>query len=196
MKKFTSILFIVTLTLGLLAGCGGKTEITTPTTVPTTPAAAEPGSALEILETVWGSYAEDERFPATGGTMGETITEGPGAYTTLDETLTYTLLIPADQLGNVTEAASLMHMMNSNTFTCGAYRLAEGVTAESFAGTMKDAIRNNQWMCGFPDSLLIQQVGERFVVVAFGHDEIMDVFKIHLVEGYPDSQTLVEEPIV
>lgn len=193
MRKWICVMMIAALAVLMLAGCGGEKE----TTIPTTAAVEEgPGSALEILETVWGLYGEDEKFPSTGGEMGDTITEGPGGFSALDETITYALLIPADQLTNVTEAASLMHMMNSNTFTCGAYRLAEGVTAESFAGTMKDAIRNNQWMCGFPDSLLIQQVGESFVVVAFGHDEIMDVFKTHLVEGYPDSQTLVEEPIV
>lgn len=194
MKKFLSILLIAVLALGILAGCGGKQPVET--TAPTTPAVAEPGSALEILETVWGSYTEDERFPATGGTMGETITEGPGAYTTLDETLTYTLLIPADQLGNVTEAASLMHMMNSNTFTCGAYRLGSGVTAESFGAAMKDAVLNNQWMCGFPDKLLIQSVGTSYVLVAFGNEELMASFQTHLTESYPDSRTLAEEPIV
>lgn len=190
MKKWISILLILTLTL--LSGCGGKQPAET--TVPD--AAAGPSSALEILETVWGSYTEDEQFPATGGRLGETITEGPGAYDALDETLTYSLLIPADQLGNVTEAASLMHMMNSNTFTCGAYRLGSGVTAESFGAAMKEAVLNNQWMCGFPDKLLIESVGDHFVVVAFGHEELMTTFQTHLRESYPDSQTLAEEPII
>ncbi len=190
MKKRIAIVLTAALMLGLLAGCGSAKP------QETTAPAETIGSPLEILETVWGLYTEEEKFPSTGGEMGETLTEGPGAFTTVDENLSYTLLIPADQLGGIQEAASLMHMMNSNTFTCGAYRLAEGVTAESFGETMKEAVQNNQWMCGFPDKLLIQSVGSSFLVVAFGHEEIMDTFKTHLMEAYPDSQTLAEEPIV
>lgn len=194
MKKVFAIMMTVAMILTMLAGCGsGKPQ---ETTASTTAPAEGPGSALEILETVWGLYTEDEKFPSTGGEIGETLTQGPGAFTQLTEDNSYTLLIPADQLTNVTEAASLMHMMNSNTFTCGAYRLAEGVTADSFGETMKNAIQNNQWMCGFPDKLLIERVGDSFLIVAFGHEEIMDTFKTHLEEAYPMSQVLTEEPII
>ncbi len=189
MKKLLSIVMIAALSLAALAGCGGKKP-----EEPTLPAEVA-ASPLEILETVWGLYTEDEQFPATGGEMGETLTQGPGAFAELNENNSYALLIPADQLGNVAEAASLMHMMNSNTFTCGAYRLAEGVTPESFAQTMKSAIQGNQWLCGFPEKLLIESVGDSFLVVAFGHEEIMDTFKTHLEEAYP-GQVLAEEPII
>lgn len=194
MKKIFAIVMTAALALTMLAGCGSKqsVETTVPTTAPTEAAA----SPLEILETVWGLYAEDEQFPSTGGEISETLTQGPGAFSQLTEENSYTLLIPADQLGNVAEAASLMHMMNSNTFTCGAYRLAEGVTAESFGQTMKEAILNNQWICGFPDKLLIESVGNSFLVVAFGSEEIMDTFRAHLEEAYPMSQVLAEEPII
>lgn len=191
MKKFVSMMLIAALMLTVLVGCGKSGE-----TTPATGEPAGPDSALELLNTVWGLYGEDEKFPATGGEMGETLTEGPGAFTTIDEMVTYSLLIPTDQLENVTEIASLSHMMNSNTFTGGAYRLAEGVTAEDFGKAMESAVLGNQWMCGFPDQLLIQSVGSGYVVVAFGHEEIMEVFKTHLLEAYPDSVTLTEEPIM
>lgn len=194
MKKFISMILIAAMALTLLAGCGGKQP--EETTVSTTAPVEAPGSALEILETIWGLYTEEEMFPSTGGEMGETLTQGPGSFTTLDENLSYTLLVPADQIGNLAEAASLMHMMNSNTFTCGAYRLAEGVTAESFSETMKNAVLNNQWVCGFPDKLLIQSFAGNYVLVAFGNEEIMGTFKTHLTEAYPDSVTLAEEPII
>lgn len=194
MKKIFAIVMAAAMALSMLAGCGS--EKPQETTVPTTAPAEVAASPLELLETVWGLYTEEERFPSTGGEISETLTEGPGAYTQLTEDNSYALLIPADQLGNVKEAASLMHMMNSNTFTCGAYRLAEGVSGESFGEAMKDAIQNNQWMCGFPDKLLIESVGDSFLVVAFGHEEIMDTFKTHLEEAYPMSQVLAEEPII
>lgn len=194
MKKIFAIVMAAAMALSMLAGCGS--EKPQETTVPTTAPAEVAASPLEILETVWGLYTEEERFPSTGGEISETLTEGPGAYTQLTEDKSYVLLVPADQLGNVKEAASLMHMMNSNTFTCGAYRLSDGVSGESFGEAMKDAIQNNQWMCGFPDKLLIESVGDSFLVVAFGHEEIMDTFKTHLEEAYPMSQVLAEEPII
>lgn len=194
MKKIFAIVMAAAMALSMLAGCGS--EKPQETTVPTTAPAEVAASPLELLETVWGLYTEEERFPSTGGEISETLTEGPGAYTQLTEDNSYALLIPADQLGNVSEAASLMHMMNSNTFTCGAYRLSDGVSGESFGEAMKDAIQNNQWMCGFPDKLLIESVGDSFLVVAFGHEEIMDTFKTHLEEAYPMSQVLAEEPII
>lgn len=194
MKKIFAIVMAAAMALSMLAGCGS--EKPQETTVPTTAPAEVAASPLEILETVWGLYTEEERFPSTGGEISETLTEGPGAYTQLTEDNSYALLIPADQLGNVSEAASLMHMMNSNTFTCGAYRLSDGVSGESFGEAMKDAIQNNQWMCGFPDKLLIESVGDSFLVAAFGHEEIMDTFKTHLEEAYPMSQVLAEEPII
>lgn len=189
MKKTLSLLMLAVLALTMLAGCGAEKpqETTAPAEVASSP--------LEILETVWGLYDEEEKFPATGGEIGETLTQGPGAFSSLTEDNSYTLLIPADQLGNVTEAASLMHMMNSNTFTCGAYRLGEGVTAEAFGEAMRNAVQNNQWICGFPETLLIQSVDSSYVLVAFGHGDIMTTFKTHLTQAYPDSQTLVEEPI-
>lgn len=191
MKKLVSMIMTAALALTLLAGCGGEKPQETTVPLPAEVAA----SPLEILETVWGLYTEDEQFPATGGEMGETLTQGPGAFTELNEDNSYSLLIPADQLGNVAEAASLMHMMNSNTFTCGVYRLAEGVSAESFGETMKNAVLNNQWICGFPDKLLIESIGDSFLVVAFGHTELMDTFKTHLEEAYP-GRVLAEEPII
>lgn len=194
MKKIFAIVMAAAMALSMLAGCGSENP--QETTVPTTAPAEVAASPLEILETVWGLYTEEERFPSTGGEISETLTEGPGAYTQLTEDNSYVLLVPADQLGNVKEAASLMHMMNSNTFTCGAYRLSDGVSGESFGEAMKDAIQNNQWMCGFPDKLLIESVGDSFLVVAFGHEEIMDTFKTHLEEAYPMSQVLAEEPII
>ena len=55
MKNLIAMLLVMTMALGLVA-CGNKTN--TPAT--TTEAVVLPGSALELLETVWGSYAEDE----------------------------------------------------------------------------------------------------------------------------------------
>lgn len=188
MKKIISAVLALTLALSL-AACGGKTA------EPTAPAVELPGSALEILENTWADYAEDEKFAVIGGSMSAPVDNAPGAYDLADENITFQLLIPAEQLGNVTEAASMIHMMNANTFTCAAYKLSDGVTAADFGSAMKESIMNNQWMCGFPDRMLVKAVGDAYVVVAFGVNDAMDPFETHLNAAYPGMETVASENI-
>jgi len=190
MKKLVSIILALTLALGL-AACGGKTTQETETV----PSQELPASALGILETVWADYAEEEKFPVIGGSMTAPVDGAPGSYDIADENITYNLLIPAEQLANVTEAASMIHMMNANTFTCAAFKLADGVTAADFGAAMKDAVLGNQWMCGFPDSLLIRAFGDSYVVMAFGVNDAMTPFESHLSAAYPGMETIVSETI-
>ena len=190
MKKILSAVLALTLVLGL-AACGGNAAPAETEAAPV----ESPASALEVLETVWAQYGDDEKFPVIGGSMAAPVDGAPGSYDLADENITYSLLIPAEQLANVTEAASMIHMMNANSFTCAAYKLAEGVTAADFGAAMKDAVLNNQWMCGFPDSLLIKAVGDNCVVVAFGVNDAMTPFETHLAAAYPAAETLVSQPI-
>ena len=189
MKKFLSAILALTMVLSLTA-CGGKSTEET-----TAPAGEVPASALEILENVWADYAEEEKFAVIGGSMTAPVDGAPGSYDITDENITYNLLIPADQLANVTEAASMIHMMNANTFTCGVFRLAEGVSAADFGSAMQAAVQGNMWMCGFPDTLLIKDIAGEYVLVAFGVNEAMTPFETHFSAVYPNAETLVNEPI-
>ncbi len=194
MKKIISIVMALVLALSMTA-CGGKdnAQVTTPESAP---AEAMPGSALEVLETVWADYAEEEKFPIIGGSMAAPVDAAPGNFDLADENISYNLLIPAEQLANVTEAASMIHMMNANTFTCAAYKLADGVKAADFAAAMKEAVMGNMWMCGFPEELVISAHGDRYVVVAFGVNDVMTPFSQHLSAVHPGFVTIVNEPIV
>lgn len=190
MKKLTVIVLVLAMMVTLFAGCGkSKPE-------ETVPAQQMPASALEILETVWASYGDEEKFPIIGGNIEANIMDAPGNYDmTYAENMTWNLLVPSDQIANVTEAASMIHMMNTNTFTCGAFKLAEGVAAADFGAAMQQAIQSNQWMCGFPDSLLIQSFGDTYVVVAFGMTDAMTSFENHMKTAYPGFETLYSESI-
>ena len=111
------------------------------------------------------------------------------------ENMTYNLLVPADQIANVAEAASMIHMMNANTFTCGVFRLAEGVSAADFGAAMQTAVQGNMWMCGFPEQLLIKDIAGTYVLVAFGLNDVMTTFEKHLNEVYRAAATLYSDPI-
>lgn len=189
MKKLTALALALTMVLSLFAGCAKAEPAETQAPV------EMPGSALEILETVWGKYAEEEKFSIIGGNIEANIMDAPGSYDmTYAENMTWNLLVPAEQIANITEAASMIHMMNANTFTCGAFKIT-GISAADFGAAMQQAIQNNQWMCGFPDSLLIQSFGDAYVVVAFGNTDAMTSFGNHMKAMYPGFETLYSEAI-
>ena len=189
MRKFTVIALALAMMLTMFAGCG-KTE-----PAATVPAQELPGSALEILETVWAKYEEGEKFSIVGGNIEANIMDAPGNYDlTYAENMTWNLLVPADKIANVSEAASMIHMMNANTFTCGVFKI-ENISAADFGAAMKDAVMNNQWMCGFPETLLIRNFGDAYVLVAFGVNDAMTPFEKHLTEAYPGMETIANEPI-
>lgn len=190
MKKLLSMILALTCVFSMTA-CGGNAEKETEGV----PAQPEPASALEVLETIWADYAEDEKFAVIGGSMAAPVDGAPGSYDLADENIAYNLLIPADQLANVTEAASMIHMMNANSFTGAVYKLAGGVKAADFAAAMQTAIQGNQWMCGFPDQLLIAAYGDVYVLVAFGVNDAMTPFTEHFTAVHPGFETIVSEPI-
>ena len=191
MKKLMSIVLAMAMLLTLFAGCGKAEK-----PAETVPAQELPASALEILETVWAAYGDDEKFSIIGGNIEANIMDAPGNYDmAYAENMTWNLLVPADKLGNITEAASMIHMMNANTFTCGVFKI-EGISAADFGAAMKDAVLNNQWMCGFPETLLIRNFGDSYVLVAFGLNDAMTPFEKHLSDAYPGMETITSEPIV
>lgn len=192
MKKSISMLLAMTMLLALFAGCSAAPEATEAPTE----AATAPTSALEVLENVWANYGDGEKFAVIGGNMEAPVDGAPGNYDmAYAENLTYNLLIPADQLANVDEAATMIHMMNANNFTCGVVHLVDGADVNAFASTMRDTIQNNQWMCGFPETLVIASFGGNYVLVSFGVNDAMNPFQTHLGTAYPDAEILYNEAI-
>ncbi len=190
MKKLISMILAVTMVMALFAGCAkGGDDCTEPSGEGT------PDSALALMETVWSKYAEDEKFPVIGGSLAAPGDNAPGSFDLADENISYSLLIPAEQLGNVTEAASMIHMMNSNTFTAAAFKMADGASSADFESAMKDAIMNNQWICGFPEQLFIALVTTDYVVVAFGATDLIEVFKTNLTAAYYTTAEVVNEAL-
>ena len=190
MKKIIAML-MAALMVASLAACGTATPAGT-----TEPKVEVPASALEILETVWGAYAEDEKFFVMGGDMTNMVDGAPGTFDVTDtESLTYTLLVPEAQYANVDAAASMVHGMLPNNFTCGVFHMAEGADAKAFAEAMKNAVNGNQWMCGMPEQLLISIVGGEYVLVAFGINDTINPFQTKLATAYPQAEQVCFEAI-
>jgi len=184
MKKFTALVLAAVLTLSL-AACGNKTD-------DKGDQAAAPASALDLLEKVWNSYTDDEKFPAAGGDYSEeNIRENaPGVYDLTDRAVVNSSLgLPETAM--VDQAASLVHMMNLNTFTAAAYHCTDD--ADALATALRDNIQQRQWVCGFPDKVAVAVVGE-YVVSVYGAEDLVDTFLSHL-NGVFGVQPVYDEAI-
>ena len=173
MKKFISLVLAAVLALSL-AACGkDNTSDGDP---------VKPTSALDVLETVWNTYGEDEKFPAVGGAFSDADVKenAPGAYDITDRAEADRVLgLPETAL--VDQAASLVHMMNQNTFTAAAYHATDD--PDALAQQLRDNIQQRQWMCGFPDKLAVAVVGD-YVTAVYGAEDLVDGFMNHLTGIY------------
>ena len=108
-----------------LAACGKQNDSNT-TGENDTQEEQGPASPLELLTKVWDSYSGDEKFPAAGGDYDHGVDGAPGTFDiSKADNVEYMLTLPQDKVSLIDGAASLMHMMNANTFTCGAFHPAK-----------------------------------------------------------------------
>mgnify|MGYP002560165326 CR=1 FL=1 len=193
MKKILALLLAAVMVLSL-AACtdkGSEGGATSPSGAQTN----QPKSALEILEKVWSKYSADEKFPATGGSEKQMKEDMPGKFDVSDaEALDFELGFPKANASEIDGAASLMHMLNQNNFSCGVYHVKDSGNVEALAGKIKENILARQWLCGFPEKLVILTVGDHIVSV-FGAKELTDTFTAKLSAEYSSAKQLFDVPI-
>lgn len=158
-------------------------------------AESESGS-LSILQSIWATYEEENKFAVGGGDSSNMIMDAPGVFdATNAEELDVMLGFPTAQVDKIDDAASLMHMMNANTFTSGVYHVTDTANVQAVADALKENIMNRQWMCGFPDTLIIVTFDENYVMSAFGNAEVIEMFKNKTVSAYENANVLYEESL-
>lgn len=192
MKRTIAIILCGLLMIGLI-GCGKKEEAPGDTTVSEAVAATD---ATDLLTQVWSSYEEADKFPVGGGDYDNIVMDAPGKYdVSKAEEMDSVLGLPQSSATMIDDAASLMHMMNANTFTAGVYHVADVANQDAVVDSLKDNIMNRQWMCGFPDTLIVAKVGEEYVVSAFGNAEIIETFKNKLSTQFELTDIVYEESL-
>ncbi len=212
MKRIATILTALALMLSF-AACGktdkkpdstsdaSQTENTTVTTEPTTDTSAPETDAASdpkaLLDAIWNNYKEDDKFPAAGGDYDEVnmVDGAPGNVGLADaDSVEHLTGFPAASIGEIDAAASLFHMMNGNSFTCGAYRVKEGTDVDALAQSIRDAIQGRRWMCGFPDKIIVATV-DNYIVSVFGLEDLVDNFRDTMLAVYPATSVVFDEPI-
>lgn len=183
-------LFLCGMMLFTLAACGQKDNGGNGGTD-----AAAPADSLELLTKVWDSYTDDEKFSAVGGDYDHSVDDAPGAFDISQaDNVEYMLTLPQDKVSLIDGAASLMHMMNANTFTCGAFHPAKAEDADTLAQTLRDSIQDKQWMCGFPDKLVVAKVGG-YVVSFYGDQDLVNTFRDKLSAAWAGTEIVFDEAI-
>lgn len=193
MKKILAFVLAAVMVLSL-AACADKGS-EGGATLPSGAQKDQPKSALEILEKVWSKYSIDEKFPATGGSEKHMKDDKPGKFDVSDaEALDFELGFPKAQASEIDDAASLMHMLNQNNFSCGVYHVKDSGNVEALAGKIKENILARQWLCGIPEKLVILTVGD-YIVSVFGAGELTDTFVAKLSAEYSSAKQLFDVPI-
>lgn len=205
-KKFrnvTALALALIVACGALAGCSGNTgkqpdnqkpPVSTEGQNNTKPdqgqdsqsgSAATEESALKLLENVWAAHSDDQKFAVMGGDAAAGITDNAGSFSLKDASAVDSMLgVPEASVSDISEAASLIHMMNANTFTGAAFKTADSKTANELAGKIEKHLSERQWMCGIPEKLYIAVTQDGFVISAFGAADIMNVFTEKLSGSY------------
>lgn len=178
---------------------GTSAEPPTETPKPETPAEDKPAAAVDdaltILNAIWNTYSDEEKFPAAGGDSEHAVDGAPGSFDVSNaDSLSYLLTFPADDASLIDSAASLVHMMNLNTFTCGAFHVADANNVAKLADDLRTTIQAKHWMCGFPDKLVIVTVGQS-VFSVYGNEELVNTFRDKLLASYPTAAAVYDEAI-
>lgn len=189
-----AIVFILTAAiLFSLSGCGAGQDSSEPKQENQTSEYTEP---LEILNEITAIYGEDDLFAMYGGNQENAVMDAPGKFDiTKTEELENTFGLPKDQFSNIEDAASMVHMMNGNTFTGIVYRLKDGVDINDFADSVKASVLEKQWICGQPDTFLIVNVDGSYVITAYGEAGIMEVFKNNALSALGGAEVITETPV-
>ena len=198
MKKILAFVLALTVVMAM-AAC-------TPANNNETTGAAEvlPANALELLTTTWANIAEENKFPVMGGDEANINWEGPGSVVLpgAEGNALWNLNIPEDQLANFTEAATMIHAMNTNIFAGCAVKLTEGADKTAVAQAIADGIKGTHFMCGHPERLIVVSLGD-YLVVAFGLDGVEEGnaknitnFLTALQTAYATAKVPHDEPLV
>jgi len=146
--------------------------------------------AADVINKSWEKY-DGEKFPVGSINAQEEPVDGKAVNFDVKkvETATSLLHVSEEALGKVQEVAFMMNMMNQNQFTVASYRV-KSADAEGLVSSLKESIKGTQWMCGFPDVLVIYTVNGEYVVAAFGNTQAIDGFEKGLTDAFGNNAVL------
>ena len=213
MKKIIALTLAVLMLVSMVA-CGNTNdnnettdEITTeaPVVVPAKAADEVLNGSLdkfcEILAPLFEVPAEDVKGAFAGGYFSDdetTIKMGEAGRTPVDvedavAALKTASLISDEAFAKLDDAAIFHHMMNMNTLSVSALRVADAADLDAVANAMRESVGGNQvWMCGFPERYLVITV-DTCVISAYGNTDMVNAVKTAVTETYENAVVVCDE---
>lgn len=158
MKKFLSVVLVLTMVLSM-AACGGKKAEQTEA-----PVLSVPGTMEELLN----KTIEQRPVEFMGGVIPVDLTDS--SEDGLWAVKSYTGLEDAAQ---ISEAAAYEPMMGSLAFSMVMVRVAEGADANKVAESMKSGIDTRKWICVEANDLKVAGFGDVVMLIMVNSDSGM-----------------------
>lgn len=169
------------------------------------------GTFLTNMVPVYEAGSVDEVKGYFAGPETETVTEKdeetgeeysyevpknePGAIDLNDgENLESQTLFPASSADKLSGAAIFVNIMNQNNGTFAAFELKNESDMQTLADMMKSKLKNNQWICGFPERYLIMRVGN-IMVFSYGLNSSLKAFKAAVTAEHADATVIYDEAL-
>ena len=151
--------------------------------------------AVAVLEAAWAAYPEDDKFPVFGGSTDVAVEydgkPGPFTMTMTDEVKSH-LHVPEAIIPQIKSAASVIHMINANTFTSAVFEVEGDIDA--FSAALVEGINSTQWVCGIPETVITVKV-DSYLIMAFGNGEVIETFKTAATTAVEGAALVHEGPI-
>ena len=103
-------------------------------------------------------------------------------------------MFPLDSVERVQNAAIFYNLMNMNNGTFSAFKLKNEAELPVLADRVRSNIKSNQWICGFPERLVIMRTGD-VLICAYGTEASMNAWKSAVASVYNNAETLYEESL-
>ena len=158
----------------------------------------EAGSADEVKGYFAGPETETvtEKDEETGEEYSYEVPKNePGAVSVGEgDVLESQTLFPASSADKLSGAAVFFNLMNQNNGTFAAFEVKNESDIQALADMMKDKVKNNQWICGFPERYLIMRVGN-IMVFSYGLNSSLNAFKGAVTVMHSDASVLYDEAL-
>lgn len=194
MKKIISLalVFLMSLSMLMFAGCS-KNDSSNDIDSSSDSSSPTFESAVALYNDIWAKFSDDDKFPCAGGDA-EHSSESPAQFSLNEsnaESFKY-LLHVTDELYAMLDddAATLQHMMNTNTFSSAIAKLKDPAKASEFAEAYKASVQSQQWMCGFPDKVVVISIGN-YIIMAYGLEDNINNLISACSAIYEQAQVLV-----
>lgn len=189
MKKIVCVTLTTIMILLLLTGCGSKKN--------DSGSVGSSTSAEALLQDIWGAFNEKDQFAVSGGDE-KNAAQGPARFeinADNAETFQYLLHVTDEMYAQLeNDAATMQHMMNTNTFSAAVVKLKSGIDTKSFADSYQQELNGQQWMCGFPDKMLVLSLGD-YLVIGYGKMDNMDNLQKACAKVDSNCSIVIEAPL-